>query len=73
LIENLRKSGYKIQLMTRELGALAPVIKFLGAKKALRLYESLIETRVFYEPSVKLIKEVIKERKENPHILAVKN
>jgi len=73
LIENLRRLGYKIKLMTRELGALSPIIKFLGVKKALRVYESLIETHVFHEPSMKTIKQVIKERKENPHILAVKN
>ena len=73
LIENLKKSGYKIQMMIRELDGLGPLVKLLGVKKALRFYERLVETRVFYEPSMSLIKEIIKKQKENPHILAVKN
>lgn len=73
LIEKLRKLGYKIQLMVRELGKLAPIIKFLGVRRALRLYESLVETRVFYEPSIRVIKNTIKEQRENPHIFAVRN
>jgi FkbM family methyltransferase len=73
LIKNLRKTGYKIRLIIRELDGLGPIIKLLGVKKALRFYESLIETRVFHEPSMNLIKEIIKKQKENPHILAVKN
>ena len=73
LIENLKKSGYKIQMMIRELDGLGPLVKLLGIKKALRFYERIVETRVFYEPSTNLIKEIIKKQKENPHILAVKN
>lgn len=73
LIENLRKSGYKIRLMIRELDGIGPIVKLLGVKKALRFYESLVETRVFHEPSMSLVKEVIKKQKENPHIFAVKN
>lgn len=73
LIENLKKSGYKIQMMIRELDGLGPLVKLLGVKKALRFYERLVETRVFYEPSMSLIKEIIKKQKENKHILAIKN
>lgn len=72
LIENLTKSGYKIQMMIRELDGIGPLVKLLGVKKALRVYERIIETRVFHKPSMNLIKEVIKKQKENPHILAVK-
>ena len=73
LVEKLRKLGYKIRLMTRELDGLAPVIKFLGVRRALRLYESLVETRVFHEPSIDVIKNTIKEQRENPHIFAVRD
>jgi len=73
LIKKLRELGYKIQLMTRELGGLTPIIKFLGVRKALRLYESLVETRVFHEPSMEEVKNTIKKQRENPHIFAVRN
>jgi FkbM family methyltransferase len=73
LIGKLRKLGYEIRLMTRELNGLTPIIKFLGVRKALRLYESLVEPRVFYEPSIRVIKSTIKGHRENPHIFAVKN
>lgn len=73
LIEKLRERGYEIQLMIRELDGLAPTIRLLGLKKALRLYESLVETRVFHNPSMQLIKNTIKKQRENPHIFAVRN
>jgi len=72
LIENLNSSGYKILLLSRELGALSPFIKLMGVRRALRLYENAIERRVFYEPSRGTISKIIKKRKENPHIIAVK-
>ena len=72
LIKKMRKSGYEIKLMARELGGLSPIIKLLGLRKALRLYESLIETRVFYEPSMMVIKDTIKKHRENPHMFAVR-
>lgn len=73
LMKKLRRLGYKVQLMVRELGKLAPIIKFLGVRRALRLYESLVGTRVFYEPSIEIIKNTIKEQRENPHIFAVRS
>ncbi len=73
LIEKLRERGYEIQMMIRELDGLAPTIRLLGLKKALRLYESLVETRVFHNPSMHLIKNTIKKQRENPHIFAVRN
>jgi hypothetical protein len=65
--------GYKIRLMARELGGLTPIIKFLGVRRALRLYEGLVETRVFSEPSIEVIKNTVKKQRENPHIFAVRN
>lgn len=73
LIKKLGELGYRIQLMTRELGGLTPIIKFLGVRKALRLYESLVEGRVFYKPSNEVVKEAIRKQRENPHIFAVRN
>lgn len=72
LIEKLRKQGYEIQLMSRELSGMAPIVKFLGVRRALRLYENLVEPRVFHEPSMEIIKKTIKEQRENPHIFAVR-
>ncbi|MFX0199341.1 MAG: FkbM family methyltransferase [Candidatus Hodarchaeota archaeon] len=72
MIEKMKKNGYSIQLMTRELDGLAPIIKVLGINKSLRLYERLVEKRVYHEPSLREIKDILKEQRENPHIFAVR-
>lgn len=74
IIERLRKLGYKIRWMVRETRGLYPVAKMLGIRRALQLYRSVSgKSRVFYEPSLSLIRLTIREQRECPHIFAVKS
>ncbi len=73
LIKKLMSSGYKIELMLRELDGLVPIVRLLGLKTSLRLYESLIEKRVFHEPSMNDVESIIRLCRENPHIFAFKS
>lgn len=72
LIKKLEKLGYKVKLMTRELDGLVPLIRLLGFKIPVKLYEGLIGKRVYYEPSLDKIKFIIKQQKENPHLFIVR-
>lgn len=72
LIKRLEKLGYKVKLMTRELDGLVPVIRLLGFKIPVKLYESLIEKRIYFEPTLSMIKFIIKQQKENPHLFVVR-
>lgn len=72
LINRLYNRGYKIEICVRELMGYIPVIKLLGIKRALQFYERITkETRIIYEPSMELIKQLLKMQC-NPYLYFTK-
>jgi len=61
-------------VIVRESSGLSPMAKLLGIAKTLRLYELITgRKRILHNPSTTLIKKIIKEQKECPHIFARKS
>ena len=74
VIKKLHNLGYEIPVIVRESSGLSPMAKLLGITKTLRLYELITgRKRILHNPSTTLIKKIIKEQKECPHIFARKS
>ncbi len=73
VIERLYKLGYRIQTVVRESGGLSPIVKLFGIEKTLHFYaQATNKKRIIHNPGMTIIKDIIKQQKECPHIFAVK-
>jgi len=70
LIEKLKKKGFQIEYLLIDPKGLEPMVKLLGIKAFLRLYEKRANKPIFHYPSPNIIERTIRKQKTCPHIFA---
>jgi FkbM family methyltransferase len=68
LLNHWEESGFKIITLSRELDGLSPFIKRFGLSSVLRMYELLLAKRVFFNPDMGIVTDILNLNKESPHM-----
>jgi FkbM family methyltransferase len=68
LLNHWEESGFKVVTLSRELDGLSPFIKRFGLPSVLRIYELLLAKRVFFNPDMGIVTDILKLNKESPHM-----